>query len=61
MRGTGEAGVLDRRRVDGEDHVDLAAKLLGDTGGDRHPRPRSVALGGVLEVRRPDAQNDLVA
>ena len=57
----GEARVLDRWRVDREDHVDLGAELLGDAGGDPHGPPLAVAQAGILEVGGPDAEDDLLA
>ncbi len=45
-----DAGVLDRRGIDREDHVDLGAELLGHPGGDRHPRPAAVGGACVFEV-----------
>ena len=61
LRRLRKAGVLNMRRVDGEDHHDLAAQFLGDTGSDAYRAAADVAEGGVLEVRGADAQDDALA
>jgi hypothetical protein len=53
--------VLDRRRVDGEDHVDIAAECLGHVGHDRHPGPRVVGQARVLEIGRPGSEDHVPA
>src|SRR5580704_11647697 len=61
IAGLGDAGVLDRRRVDREDDVNLAAELLGHADLYRHPCPSWLGKLRVFEVRRSDAQDDLLA
>src|SRR5260370_42230821 len=51
-----EGGVLDRRRVDPEQDMHLAAERLGDVGGGGDARPGRVGQVAVLEVRRPDPE-----
>ena len=48
---------VDRRRVDGEDHVRVGAEILDDLDLDVDLRQRRVAERGVLERLRPDADD----
>jgi hypothetical protein len=51
--------VLNWRRVDGEEHVDLAAEFLRHVCRHRDARPGGVGKCRILEIRRADAEDDL--
>ena len=56
-----ERSVVHMRRVDGEEHHDLTAELLGDTRRDAHCPAAGIAEAGILEVRWADAEDELLA